>query len=145
MASASSPSTPALWDECRQPSALTAGRLGDGQPVSFYSDETGVAIVAECCMPQVMPTSRSGFAERLTRQRMDRRANRSRTAGAATVDGRVDAVACTRLGFATVPRLAIPQRGQGMEGLGAAFCYGLDGRAMSWGQLAVACRAGGPW
>src|SRR5688572_6050157 len=63
-------STPALWDECRQSSALTAGRPGDAQPVSFYSDETGVAIVAECCMPQVMSTSRSGFAERLTRQRI---------------------------------------------------------------------------
>jgi hypothetical protein len=86
------------------------GRLGDAQPVSFYSDETGVAIVAECCMPQVMPTSRSGFAERLTRQRIE--ANPSRTAGAATIDGRADTVACTRLGFATVPRLAIPQRGK---------------------------------
>jgi hypothetical protein len=110
MASASSPSTPALWDECRQSSALTAGRPGDAQPVSFYSDEMGVAIVAECCMPQVMPTSRSGFAERLTRQRIE--ANPSRTAGAATVVGRADTVACTRLGFATVPRLAIPQRGK---------------------------------
>jgi hypothetical protein len=104
------PFHPALWDECRQSSALTAGRPGEAQPVSFHSDETGVAIVAECCMPQVMPTSRSGFAERLTRQRIE--ANPSRTAGAATIDGRADTVACTRLGFATVPRLAIPQRGK---------------------------------
>jgi hypothetical protein len=96
------PSTPALRGECRQPSALTAGRPGDAQPVSFHS-------------------------------------------GAATVVGRADAVAYTRCGFATVPRLAIPQRGQSMEGLGAAFCDGLDGRAMSREQLAVACRAGGPW
>jgi hypothetical protein len=32
-----------------------------------------------------------------------------------------------------------------MEGLGAAFFYGLEDRAMSREQLAVACRAGGPW
>jgi hypothetical protein len=34
--------------------------------------------------------------------------------------------------------------GANMEGLGAAFCDGLEGRVMSREQLAGACRAGGP-
>jgi hypothetical protein len=96
------PSTPALWGEGRQPSALTAGRPSDAQPVSFHS-------------------------------------------GAATVDGRVDTVACTRLGLCYCSSVSDSAAGQSMEGLGAAFCCGLDGRAMSREQLAGACRAGGPW
>ena len=113
------PSTSALWGECRQPSALTAGRPGDAQPVSFSSGETGVAIVAgrsrrpsQCGMHQVMLTGRSGFAQRLTRQRMDRRANPSRTVGAATVTAERIRLLARAWGFATVPRLAIPQRGK---------------------------------
>lgn len=113
VASTSPLSTAASWGECRQPYALTAGRADDAQPVQVSRMSPSLLVVLEafvCCMPQVMPTSRSGFAERLTRQRIE--ANPSRTAGAATIDGRADTVACTRLGFATVPRLAIPQRGK---------------------------------
>src|SRR5918993_5442299 len=61
-------------------------------------------------MHQLMPTSRSGFAQRLTRQRMDRRANPSRTVGAATVTAERIRLLARAWGFATVPRLAIPQR-----------------------------------
>src|SRR4029453_18276383 len=76
-----------------------------------------------------LTTSRSGFAERLTRQRIE--ANPSRTAGAATVDGRADTVACTRLGLCYCSSVGDSAAGQSMKGLGAAFCSGLDGRAMS--------------
>ena len=64
--------------------------------------------------------------------------------GVATADSIADTVACTRLELCYCSSVGDSAPGQSMEGLGAPFWYGLDGRAMSREQIAVACHAGGP-
>src|ERR671910_334334 len=47
VASASSPSTSALWGECRQPSALTAGRPGDAQSIQVRRVSSSLLVVLD--------------------------------------------------------------------------------------------------
>ena len=61
----------------------------------------------------------------------------------ATVGGRAETAACTRWALPMFGLAASP--GGNHDELGAAFWYGLDDRALSREQIAVACRAGEPW